>query len=197
MTHSQYARSYLDSAGLRRTKSIICEYNSAESKTPLGLSDSYPSRLAMALILAQKSSADMMMYSSSDVLSLENGLFSVDDRQTHHHYAAYNVMRSFASVAKLSTVYDSGDDHRKELYSLATCNGKEGALMCAVGKYEGKLEIILADSPFEYCTVSKITSGGTRGKGNVYHSKELQVSGGRLLLSVKSGEVYTVSFFNK
>ncbi len=198
LIHSQYARSYLDGAGLKRTRSIICEYNtSRRGSTPPALRESYPAELGMALILAQKSSADMMFYSTSDVMSRENGLFSVDDRCTHRHYAAYNVMRSFASLLRIGTVIDSGDDHRKEAYTLAAYNGKEAALMTVIGKYEGRLEILLMGSPFGYCTVTKNSPGGNRGKGTVYRSKELAITGGKIALSVKPGEVYTVSLFNK
>ncbi len=196
--HSTYARSYLDIAGLKRTRSIICEYNTLyRGGTPPALKEGTMCQLATALILAQKSSADMMMYSSSDVYSADNALFSMDDYQTPHRYAPYNAMRSFARLYKLGTAVDSGDDYRKEVYSLVACNGSEAEMMISVPKYEGNLEIRLVNSTFDACTVTKNSPGGTRGKGAVYHSKELAISGGKIILPVKSGELYTVSFFNK
>ena len=196
--YAKYARSYLDSAGLRRTRSIICEYNTIDrGGTPPALRESFPSELGSALIVAQKSPLDMMMYSSSDVFSRDNGLFSIDDRITHHRYAAFGVMKSFAALYKLGGAVDTGDDHRKELYSLAAVGGSEGGLMVVTRNYEGRVEILLQSSPFNCCTVQKNVPGGTRGKGSVYRSKDVDVSSGKLVLSVKAGEIYYVSFFNK
>ena len=196
--HSQYARAYLDGAGLRRTRSIICEYNTTDNgSTPPALREGYPSEVGAALILAQKSYADMMFYSTADINSRENGLFSYDDHSSVHHYAAYNVMRSFAGLYKLGTVIDTGDDHRKEVYSLAAYNGERAEAMIVVRNFEGKLEISLRNCPFNSCIVSKNAPGGTRGKGTVYKSKDISLASGRLLLPVNQGEIYTISFFNK
>lgn len=196
--HAKYARTYLDGAGLRRTKSIICEYNTIDrGDTPPALRDSLPSELGASLIMAQKSSADMLMYSTSDVYSRANSLFSMDDHITPHHYASYNVMCNFARLYRLGTAVDTGDDSRKELYSLAATNGSEAAMMTVTRGYEGKLEIILASSPYNTCTVSKTVPGGTRGKGTTYRSRDVDISSGRLILSVKKGEVYLLSFFSK
>ena len=196
--HAKYARSYLDLAGLRRTKSIICEYNTAyKGQTPPALRNGTPSELAAALIMAQQSTADMMIYSTSDIYSRENALFSMDDHITHHHYASYGVMRDFGRLYRLGNAVETGDNHRKELYKLAASNGKEGSLLMVTKDYEGKVELVFANSPFAFCTVSKTIPGGTRGKGSVYRSKEIDITGGRLVLSVGKGEIYSVSFFNK
>ena len=196
--HAKYARSYLDLAGLRRTRSIICEYNTVDrgGKAP-ALREDLTSELGAALIMAQKSVADMMMYSTSDIYSRENSLFSMDDHTTHHRYASYGVMCDFGKLYKLGMAIETGDDHRKELYKLAASNGKEASLMLVVRDYEGKVELIFSNSPFACCTVSKTLPGGARGKGTVYRSKEMDISGGRLLLTVGKGEIYSVSFFNK
>ena len=196
--HAKYARTYLDTAGLRRTRSIICEYNTVDrGGISPALREDLPAEMGAAMIMAQKSQADMMMYSCSDVYSRENALFSMDDHATPHHYAPYNVMCYFARLYALGTAVDTGDDYRKELYSLAATNGVEGALMIVDRNYEGKLEIVLNSTPFNTCTVSKTVPGGSRGKGSTYRSKDVDVSLGRLMLSVAPGEIYLLSFFNK
>jgi hypothetical protein len=196
--HAKYARNYLDMAGLRRTKSIICEYNTAKREgKPALLRNDLPSELVASLVMAQKSDADMMIYSSSDIYSKDNSLFTIDDYTTHHHYASYGVMRDFGKLYRLSTAIDTGDDHRKELYKLAAANVKEGALLLATRDFEGKLEIVFGNSPFEYCVVSKTLPDGTRGKGSVYRSKEIDITSGRLVLSVGKCEIYYISFFNR
>ena len=196
--HSKYARSYLDTAGLRRTRSIICEYNTVDlGGTPPALREGIASELGATLIMAQKSPADMMMYSSSDVFSRENALFSMDDHTTPHHYASFGVMCNFARLYKLGGAIDTGDDYRKELYSLAAADASEAAMLMVARNYEGRVEIILTNSPFTSCVVSKTVTGLDRGRGAVYRSKELDVSSGRFSLPVKPHEIYMLSFFNK
>ena len=196
--HAKYARSYLDGAGLRRTRSIICEYNTADrGGMPPALSDELPSELAASLIVAQKNQIDMMMYSSSAVMSRENALFTIDDGTTHHHYASFGVMKMFASLYRLGTAVDTGDDHRKELYALAAVSADEGALMLSVRNYEGKLELALDNCPFNICTLQKLATGGVRGKGSTFRSGEVDIRSGRLALSVGKGEVYSVNFYNR
>lgn len=195
--HAKYARSYLDMAGLRRTKSIICEYNTArrEGSVP-ALRKDLPSELAASLITAQRSEADMLIYSTSDIYSRENSLFTIDDHTTHHHYACYGVMCDFGRLYRLSGVVDTGDDQRKELYKLAATNGNEAFMILAVRDFEGKVELNLCNSSFSLCRVSKTLPGGNRGKGEVYSSKDIDILGGKLLLSVGKGEIYSISFFN-
>ena len=106
-------------------------------------------------------------------------------------------MCAFGRLYRLGTAVETGDNHRRELYNLAACNGKEGSLMMVTRDYEGKVELILSNCPFALCRISKTVPGGVRGKGTLYRSKEIDISSGRLLLSVGKGEIYSVSFFNK
>ncbi len=196
--HAKYARTYLDGAGLRRTRSFICEYNTVDrGGTPPALRESLPAELGACLIMAQKSQADLMMYSTSDAYSRENALFSMDDHTTPHHYAAFQVMCNFAKLYKLGTAIDTGDDYRKELYSLAAANENSGAMMIVSKGFEGRVELLLNSSPFNSCTVSKTTPGGSRGKGQTFHSKPVDISSGRLTFSAAKGEIYLINFFNK
>ncbi len=194
--HSQYARNYLDSAGLRRTRSIICEYNTAtRGGTPPALRESTPAELGTALILGQKSSADMMMYSTADAYSRANSLFSMDDHTSAHRYAAFNVMSAYSHLYKLGTQVDTGDDSRKELYSLAATDGVTAELLIVTRRFEGKAELILHGAKYNACRILRIAPGGTRGKGTVYRSKDIAIASGRTALPLKPNEIYSVSFF--
>ena len=136
----------------------------------------------------------MMMYSTSDIHSRENGLFSIDDFESAHHYAAYNVMTAFARLACLSSVCETTGDYRKEVYSLAATNGNEGALLMATRNYTGRIEVILKGSEFSSCSVQKIVGGGERGVGVVYRAENIVINGGRLLVPAKKNEVFLISF---
>ena len=195
--HAKYARNYLDTAGLKKTKSIICEYNSSmKSPTPVALREEFPSELAATLILAQKSAVDMMMYSTSDIFSARNGLFSVDDWIVHRHYAAYNVMCAFGKLYKLGTAVETTGDYRKEVYALAAADKNEGAILLVTRDYCGKLELVLRGSEFTSCTVVKTVPGAERGQGTVYRAENVAVTGGKIIIPAKKNEVYFISLFN-
>ena len=192
--HAKYARGYLDGARLRKTRSFICEYNTVDrGGTAPAIRESTPSELGATLIVAQKSQVDMMMYSSSEIYSRENALFTMDDHSTPHHYASFCVMKNFSQLYRLGTVIDTGDDHRKELYALAASNGSEAGALIAVRNFDGRVEIRLESSSFSYCTVQKIMPGGTRGKGSILRSQSIDITSGRLALSVSAGEIYYLS----
>ena len=196
--HVKYARTYLDGAGLRRTRSILCEYNTSKKlNTPPALSPEFPSELGASLILAQKSSLDMMMYSTSGIHSRDNGLFSVDDFTTPHHYAAYNVMCAFGRLYRLGTAYETTGDYRKELYSLAASDGNVASILLITRNYTGKVEVTLKGCSFDTCSVVKTVTGGDRGEGTVYRAENITVTGGKIILSAKKNEIYEISLFNK
>ena len=195
--HIRYARNYLDSAGLRRTKSIICAYNAADARVkPPATSPELPAIFGASMILAQKSGADMMMYATSDVTSPENALFSVDDFTTHHRYASYNVMRAFGRLYRLGTVIDTGADYRGELYSLAACNDDECRIMLVTRGFEGRVEIVLSECPFTTCRVVR-TDYGRRGVSSETRSEQIPIPRERLLLPVRKNEIYLLSLYGK
>ncbi len=192
--HIKYARNYLDAAGLKRTKSIISEYNTAKKGgTPTALRADFPSELAASLVLAQKSSVDMMFYSTSDISSVDNGLFSVEDYSKHHRYCAYNVMCAFGKLYKIGTAVETTGDYRKEVYALAAFNKKEGAILLATREFAGRVEIVLRGQSFERCSVIKNVAGGDRGTGNVYRAENIAVTGGKIIIPTKKNEVYYIS----
>ena len=196
--HIKYARTYLDSAGLKKTKSIISEYNTVrKSGIPAAKRADFPSELCSSLILAQKNSADMMFYSTSDVNSRDNGLYSIDDFDTHRHYAAYNVMTAFGRLSRLGTVAETTGDYRKEAYSLCAFDKNEAALLLVTRNYTGRVEVILKGSEFTTCSVMKIVGGGERGEGTVYRAENIAITGGRILVPAKKNEVFLITFFGK
>lgn len=196
--HIKYARSYLDAAGLKRTKSIVCEYNAADSKgLPPALDPDFPAQMGASLILAQKGSLDMLMYSTSDITERNNALFSVDDYSTRRKYAAYNVMCAFGKLYKLGGAVETTGDYRKEVYSLAACGKNEGAVLLVTRNYSGRVEIVLKGAKFDTCSVVKTASGGERGAGQCYRAENIAITGSKIILSAKKNEIYLITLFNK
>lgn len=196
--YSKYARNYLDNAGLRRTRSIICEYNTVRSKgNPPALDESTPSEIAAALIVAQKSPVDMLMYSTSDIYSSDNALFTMDDHITPHRYASSNVIRAFSRLYRLGNMAESTDDIRKELYSLVAFNENEAAILIVSRKCEGKVNIVLNGAGYNSFSVSKTLGGGERGQGAVLRSKDFAILDGKIALPVNPNEVYLLTLTTK
>ena len=192
--HIKYARNYLDAAGHKRTKSIICEYNTTKKGgAPNALRTDFPSELASSLILAEKSAVDMMFYSTSDINSEDNGLFSIEDYSKHRRYCAYNVMCAFGKLYKIGTAVETTGDYRKEVYALAAFNKKEGAILLATRDYSGRVEVVLRGQAFERCSVIKNVAGGERGAGNVYRAENIAVTGGKIIIPTKKNEIYYIS----
>ena len=195
--HAKYARTYLDNAGLRRTRSIVCEYNLQRTAAmPNALRPEAPIELGASLILAQKSSIDMMMYSTADIYSADNALFSLDDHFTHRHYASYKVMKHFARLYRLGTVTET-EDYRKEVYSLAAFGTAEAGILVVSKNYNGKIEIILKNSPYNTCSVTKLVAGGDRGEGKEYKAENIAIIGDKINVPANKNEVYYVKLFNK
>ncbi len=194
--HAKYARTYLDTAGFRKTRSFVSSFGPSKKSTALpALRPDYPSELCASLILAQKSSIDMMMYSTADAHDERNGLFSVEDFRTHRRYAAYNAALAFGKLYKLGTALETTGDYRKEVYAPAATDGSEAAILATTRNYQGKLEIVLKDSSYTACTVVKTAPGGERGQGVVYRAENVPITGGKIIIPVKQNEIYFVTLF--
>ncbi len=194
--HSNYARSYLNQAGLKRTQSIVTEFSLRDTCEHFGERD-YPARLASSLIVAQKSNIDMMFLAGISPNSAWNPLYSLDDRKNPHLYASYHVMSAFGALSRLGTVVDSTEDYRREMYSLATTDGERGACVLTAAEYSGVIEIRTAGREFSHYSIKGVIGGGERASGYFTEHRDLLVKGGAVSLRVGKNEVYFLTFYNK
>ncbi len=191
--HARYARSYLDSAGFKRTKSIISSFNIAEKfNTPPVLSYEYPAELAAALVLAQREGVEMVIYSSAEPGARDSALFGVDEVINHHRYAAFGVMRAIGTLYRLGTAVYTTGDYRGELYTLGALGADGAALLVVTGEWEGKLEIHFEGGSFSACDVEKTVGGGPRGEGRALFAEGVAVKGNKIVLPAKRKEVYLI-----
>ncbi len=194
--HANYARSYLGQYGLKKTQSIVTEF--ALRDTPVSYIDrSFPALFASSLIIAEKSSIDMMFLASSDPNSVWNPLYSVYDRSQIYLYSAYHVMAAFGTLCKMSGVVESTEDYRKELYSLAATDGNAGACVFTTAEYSGIIEIKLEGKKFDTYAIKGIIGGGERGSGFFTEERGLPVKNDTLSLRVGKNEVYFIRFYNR
>ena len=188
--YARYARTYLDGAGFKRTKSFLVEYNTAEGDSLPYEREGFHAELAASLIMAQRAPIDMMIYATSDITSGQNGLFSVSDFRVPHRYAAFNAAGLFAKIYRLGTAAETIGDSSKEIYSIAAFNKDEGGLMVVTRSYGGKVEIQLKGSEYDSCNVTKLVFGGERGRGAIYRSENIRINKNRLVLAAKKNEIY-------
>lgn len=190
LMHARYARTYLDSAGFKRTKSFLVDYNTAEGDTLPFEREGFHAELAASLITAQRAAVDMMIYATSDITSGQNGLFSVTDFRIPYRYAAFHAAGLFAKLYRLGTAAETTGDCAKEIYSIAAFNKDEGGLMVVTRNYGGKVEIQLKGSEYDSCNVTKLVFGGERGRGAIYRSENIKINKNRLVLAAKKNEIY-------
>lgn len=192
--HSSYARNYLNQYGLRKTQSIISEFNLA-SRNPSGqyLERDYPSKLISSLIIAEKSDAAMMFYSDLCPHSEKNALYSPEDKLKVHTYSAYRALRAFGELSALGKTVESTEDYRHAIYSLATTDGERGAVIVATRDYNGIIEISLRGASFSTYSITGIVGGGDRGDGFFTSMENLPVGDGKIKMRAGKNEVYLIT----
>lgn len=192
--HANYARSFLGQCGLRKTQSIISEFNLEGTDKGAYLERQYPSALARAMIIAEKSSVDMMFYSHLSPESKWNALYSLDERREKHFYSGYHVMTAFGALTALGNVVESTEDYRTEIYSLATLGENTGACVFSTADYSGVVEINLSGKSFTAYSIKGIIGGGDRGRGFFTEERGLPLRNDTISLRVGKNEVYFLTF---
>ena len=192
--HANYARSYLGQYGLRKTQSIISEFNLLGTDTGYYLDRKYPAALARAMIIASKSNVDMMFYSHLSPYSKWNALYSLNERCEKHFYSAYHVMTAFGALSALGDVVDSTEDYRTEIYSLATLGEDSGVCVFSTADYSGVVEINISGKSFTTYSIKGIIGGGDRGQGFFTEERGLPLRNDSITLRVGKNEVYFLKF---
>ena len=192
--HSNYASSYLNHYGFKKTESIISEFNLSVTKRADGrTAREYPAYLAASLITAAKSDIDMLFIADTHPYARYNGLYTLDDSKSFHPYAGYSVISSFGRLSGGSaSIVQSGEDYRHELYSLATEGEGCGYVLLATRGYDGTVEINLSGHAFTKYSILGILGGGERGVGFSTEAENIPL-GERIVLRAGKHEVYLVS----
>ena len=192
--HSNYAKSYLVQSGLKKTQSIITEFNLIGTDKGEYLERHYPAALARAFIIAQKSNVDMMFYSHLSPDSPWNAFYSLENRTDKRLYASYHVMRAFGSLVSLGNVVETTEDFRREIYSLATVTSDKGAFVLSTSEYSGIVEIKLGGAAFTKYSIMGVIGGGENGAGYFTEQRELHLVNNTVTLRVGKNEVYFIMF---
>lgn len=190
--HAKYAASYLLQYRLRRTASIVSSFSLATG----GVGEQYarreyPSELASALIIAEKSDIDMMFYDSLD--PRHSPVLTVDDGKDIHRYAAYEVLRAFGVLYKNGSVIPTTDDFRREIYTLGAASQNTGALLVVTRDFSGMIEVEVKGADFATYSIKGVTGGGKRGTGFSSSEENIPMTD-TIRLRCGKGEVYLITF---
>lgn len=195
--HASYARNYLDQNGFKRTESIVSRLTHVYEKddTPPAFRRDLPSRMAASYIIAQKSGVDMM-FQPADPRDSDCVLYSIEDRTRVHRYGAFRAASFFGRIWSLGTVVDGTADFWRELYSLASFDGEDGAVLVVSRNYSGIIEIEPRGTEFASYSIEGCIGGGARGEGRSSRSERMPLSSGKVLFKAGRDEVYLVSFYH-
>lgn len=189
--HSNYARNYLNQAGLRKVQSVVTNFSVAP-RTATYRDRAYPSVLISSLILAQKGDVSMLFIDGNPE-SDGCPLWSVEDRHGVHTYAAFNALSAFGRLARLGTAVDGSEDYRHAVYSLAAFDGTEGAIIVSTDDYNGVIELSVEGASFTTYSIKGIIGGGDRGDGYSTEAKNVKFSDGKVRLRAGKNEVYLIT----
>lgn len=191
--HANYARSYLNQWGLKKTQSIVSEFSLKPMKEPHYLRRAYPAELSSSLIIAQKSSIDMLFLSHMSPFDLSCPLYSLQDRTTKHKYAPYRVMAAIGKLCALGNTVDVSEDYRRELYSLAAADENEGAILVVTRDFDGQIELNVRSGDFSCYSIKGMIGGGDRGVGFSTGESNIPLRSGSINLKAGKNEVYLVT----
>ena len=189
--HSNYAKSYLNQFGLKRTQSIVSAFK-IEAKAGIQSAE-LPALIASAYVIGQKCAVDMMLYDNALAQSIDNPFFAYIGAEKIH-LASFGALSAFGTVYSLKNACEVTPDVRGELYSLAATDGKDGALLLVTRNYSGTVEIELKNSPFISYSIKGMLGGGEHGIGFSTELKDAPIENDRILISAGKCEVYLVKF---
>ena len=190
--HSSYARNYLSQYGLKRTESIISEFNLRGCEASYR-SREYPAALVASMIAAAKSDLSAMFYADLDPRSQRCGIWSLEDRCAKHYFAAYRAMCAFGTLARMKNLVDSTEDYRHAIYSLAAKGESEGAVIVATRNYSGIIELNIGGSDYTAYSICGIVGGGERGEGMSTTAENIPLKDGKIRMRAGKSEVYLVT----
>lgn len=191
--HATYAKNYLSQYGFRRTLSVVSELDLRELGEPNRRSRSYPARLASVLMNTAHAPIDLMLYSTGYPYSLKNALFTSDDCLSPHRYSAFGVMSAYSHLYRLGTRVDTGENFRRELYTLGALSASEGAVLIATDGYSGTLEISVSGGDFDTYSIKGMLGGGKRGTGFSTEEGDIPLGCGSFTLKVGKSEIYLIT----
>ena len=158
--HAGFARELLKKYGLGEIESILDEFNLYYCFSEFSpLHKGCFADLAASMILAQKSSLDVLMhYDFGARPNTYNNIFTVGmDNKTVLHYAGYESMADFGALYRLGTEVETHGDAEGAVNLLAAVNETEGGLLLCSRTYSGEITLRLDGVPFPHYQIKRTT----------------------------------------
>ncbi len=194
--HAQYAEDMLKQYHITDCESILDEFNmyycfseySPEHKGCFA-------DLAASMILAQKSSMDMMMHYGAFIRNTYNNFFNLDiDDKTLIKFAGFESAVNFGKLYKLGTEVKTEGDIEGKLNTLAATDGEQKGIMMVSRGYEGKISLQLSGAENAEYTLKITDDTGERGRANNSVTKGMTSPTGDVVLDISQNEMIYLSF---
>ena len=190
--HCNYAMSYLSGARRKRTESIISEF-SVRTKEDIRRMREYPALLGSSFIIAQKSSVSAMFYSTMLENPSKNGIWSTDVFGDIHLFSGYYALEAMGRLSRLDTLVRTGEDYRREIYTLAATSESDGAILLCSRYYDGVVDIELENHAFRSYSVIGVIGGGRDGAGCRSSREDLQLNSSKISLKMGKNQLFLIT----
>jgi len=192
--HADYANEMLEQYGIKDCENILSEFNfrycfSEFSPYHKGCF----ADIAAAMILAQKSSMDMMMHYDFQARGTYNNIFVLDfDGKTVLHYAGFESMRNFGMLYRLGNEVKTIGDIENTVNILAAKNDENGGIMIVSRDYSGDVVVNLTGSDYSTYTIKR-TVDGDRGMAVTSVTEDLPCIDNKITFKIDKPELVYIN----
>ena len=193
--HAEYAKELLEQYNIKNCESILDEFNMYYCFSEYApLHKGIFADVAASMILAQKSSMDMMMHYMFSANSGYNCAYATTGirRNETVHFAGIESFKSFNRLYCLGDEVKTEGDIEGKLNVLAAKGNGEGALMIVSRDFEGELEITLLGDYKSY-TLKNTDDDTPDGTANISVSNEIPINDGKIKTNIKKNEMLFLS----
>lgn len=188
--HAEYAREMLDRYGIKNCENILNEFNFRYCFSEFSpFHKGCFADIAASMILAQKSSMDVMMHYDFQPRGTYNNIFVLDiDGKTVLHYAGFESMRDFGTLYRLGNEVETSGDIEKTVNLLAAKNDTQGGIMVVSRDYSGEVVIDLSGAAYTSYTIKR-TVDGDRGMAVTSVSESFPFTDNRIVFNIDKPEL--------
>lgn len=194
--HAGYARELLEKYNLTDCESILDEFNMYYTFSEYApLKSGAFTDVAAALILAQKSDLDMMMYYLFSPNSVYNCAYSLTGIRKNEkvHFAGIEAFADFNRLYILGNEVESAGDIDGGLNVLAAKGDAAGAIMIVVRDFEGTLELCTS-SDYSRFDIKRTNDISENRAPDISCSFDIPLENGKINLHVRKNELLLLSF---
>ena len=193
--HAEYAKELLKRYNITNCESILNEFNMFYCFSEYApLRKGIFADIAASMILAQKSSMDMMMHYIFSANSVYNCAFAATGvrRNETVHFAGMESFKNFNRLYRLGEEVQTEGDIEGKLNVLAAKDDDEGVIMIVSRDFVGKLEIAISGN-YKSCVIKRVDDNTSDGTANICISDKISLTGNDIEVDIKKSEMLHIS----